>query len=222
MTKPELNKSAPRAPLSIGFRLARALEELWIFLFAWIPTPLGVLLRLWAWRFFFAKCGGSRFGVNLAISGMKNISFGRGNRIGRSCFLSAASGKLVLGDYVSVSPCSHLGADNGEIIIGDYVAIGPGCVLRAANHNFKRVDIPIMAQGHNFGQIIIEKDVWIGANCVITPNSHIGEGAVVGAGAVVTKNVEAWSIVGGVPARIIGWRKKPEKGERNGDKVSGV
>lgn len=187
------------------------LEELWIFLFAWIPTPLGVLARLAAWRFFFKKCQGARLGANLTISAMKNISLGKRCRIGKGCFLSAARGGLIIGDYSAVSPCSHLGADDGEIIIGDYVAIGPCCVLRAANHKFKDPGAPIMLQGHDFGRIIIGNDVWIGAGCVITPNVRVGDGAVIGAGAVVTKNVEPWSIVGGVPARVIGWRKA-EKG----------
>jgi len=58
-------------------------------------------------------------------------------------------------------------------------------VIRAANHRFADVSRPIMRQGHDYGEIVIEDDVWIGANCVITPNVRIGRGAVVGAGAVV-------------------------------------
>lgn len=195
-------------------RLSMALEEIWIFLFAWIPTPLGILLRLYAWRALFKKCGNARFGTDLTFSGMANMCLGKEVRIGKACFLSAQNGKLTLGDNTAISPCTHLGADHGEILIGAYVAIGPCCVLRAANHNFKKINVPIMLQGHDFGRIIIDDDVWIGANCVITPNVHIGHGAIVGAGAVVTRDVEAWSIVGGVPARPIGWRKKPDKGEK--------
>ncbi len=211
-----LHKNSANFSLTYGQRIRKILEELWIFIFGWIPTPLGILIRLYAWRFFFAKCGNIRLSTDLAISGMSNMSFGRETRIGKGCFLSATNGILVLGDYVSISPSTHLGADEGEIIIGDYVAIGPCCVLRAANHNFKRTDMPIMLQGHQHGKIIIGNDVWIGANCVITPNVQIGEGSVIGAGAVVTANVEPWAIMGGVPAHVIGWRKKPVKGENGG------
>ena len=205
--------SRPRVePPSLAKRLKRALEELWIFLFAWIPTPLGILLRLWAWRPFFKKCGSVRFGTALSVSGMGSLSLGAGVRVGRGCFLSAEDGRLELGEHVAISPCSHLGAEHGEIIIGSHVAIGPCTILRAANHNFKRTDCPIMLQGHEPGRIVIGDDVWIGAGCVITPSVSLGRGAVVGAGAVVTRDVEPWAIVGGVPARVIGWRKKPKGG----------
>ena len=85
-------------------------------------------------------------------------------------------------------------------------AIGTGTVLRAANHRIDRTDIPMMDQGHVPGEIHIEEDVWIGANCVITADVRIGRGAVVGAGAVVTHDVAPYAIVGGVPARVIGIR----------------
>ena len=205
MTRPH-----PLPPLpspSLITRLKQTFEEFWVFIFAWIPTPIGIVLRLWAWRLLFKKCGTARFSTGLTISGMTNISIGQGVRIGKSCFLNSENGLLELGNNVAISPCSHLGADYGEIHIADYVSIGPCTILRAANHNFKDTEQPIMLQGHVFGKIIIESDVWIGANCIITPNVCIGKGAIIGAGAVVTKDVEPWSIVGGVPAKLIGWRK---------------
>lgn len=187
-------------------RFAAALEELWISCFAWIPTPVGILLRLFAWRWFFATCGSARFGVSLSILGMKNISIGNGCRIGRGCFLTAGGGKLILSDNVAISPLVNIGADHGRIEIGRETAIGPGTVIRAANHRFARPDVPIISQGHTAGSVIIEEDVWIGANCVITPDVRIGRGAIVGAGAVVTRNVAPFTIVAGVPAREIGRR----------------
>lgn len=194
--------------LKILSRTINALLDLWIFLFAWIPTPLGIAARLLAWRWLFHSCGSVRFYENLTFSGLGNIRLGNNVRLGKGCFITATDGFLEIGDNCAISPCAHIGADNGRIIVGKFCAIGPGCVLRSANHCFNDPDTPISHQGHLPGTIIINDDVWLGANCVITPDVTIGAGAVVGAGSVVTHDVEPWSIVGGVPAKVIGWRKK--------------
>lgn len=196
---------ASTAP-SLWQRVCAALEEVWISLWGWIPTPLGICLRMLFWRPLFASCGCVRFGTALTLAACHNMRLGTGVRLGRGSFITANDGELVLAEHVAVSPCAHLGADGGRIEIGAYAAIGPGTVIRAANHRFCRQDMPIMRQGHQPGTIIIESDVWIGANCVITPDVRIGRGAVVGAGAVVTRNVAPFDIVGGVPARVIGRR----------------
>lgn len=193
-------------PPGVISRLAAACEELWIAVFAWIPTPVGIVLRLMAWRWFFKSCGSVRFSTGLSLAGCRNMQIGHGVRIGRGCFITATDGKLVLHESVALSPNVHVGADAGLVDIGAHTAVGPGTVIRAANHCIARQDVPIMHQGHVPGQIIIEEDVWIGANCVITPDVRIGRGSVVGAGAVVTRNVAPFSIVGGVPARLIGMR----------------
>ena len=154
----------------------------------------------------FQKLRLARFGTGLSLAGCRNMRIGNGVRMGRGCFVTASDGELVLHDCVALSPNVHVGADAGLIEIGAHTAVGPGTVIRAANHCIARQDVPIMHQGHVPGQIIIEEDVWIGANCVITPDVRIGRGAVVGAGAVVTRNVAPFSIVGGVPAKLIGMR----------------
>lgn len=198
--------------LSLQKRLAAILEELWLSLFAWIPTPLGMVLRLLTWRWLFAHCGTVRFATGLSLSGCRNMSFGSGVRLGRGCFVSAENGRLDLATQVAVSPCVHLGADGGSISIGAQTAIGPGSVIRAANHRFSSLKTSIMQQGHTPGTIVIEEDVWLGANCVVTPDVRIGKGAIVGAGAVVTHDVPPYAIVGGVPAKIIGMRSEKSEG----------
>ena len=115
---------------------------------------------------------------------------------------------LELGEDTALSPGVTVDASGGLIRLGKQVAVGPGTVLRASNHRFDSLDRPIMLQGHSYGEILIEDDVWIAANCTITPGTRIGRGAVIGAGAVVTRDVEPFAIVGGVPARVIGSRKK--------------
>lgn len=199
-------------------RLGAALEELWIALLGWIPTPVGLALRLAGWRWLFARCGSVRFGTGLSLAGCRGMRFGNNVRLGRGCFITATDGELVLHDSVALSPYVHVGADAGRIEIGAHTAVGPGTVIRAANHCIARQDVPMMHQGHVPGEIVIEEDVWIGANCVITPDVRIGRGAVVGAGAVVTRNVAPFSIVGGVPARVIGMRG--QNGRHMGGHVS--
>ena len=86
---------------------------------------------------------------------------------------------------------------NGGIMLEDGVMIGPEAALITANHDFN--DIRIL----QFKTITIKKNAWIGARAVILPGVTVGEGAVVASGAVVTKDVPARTIVGGVPAKVI-------------------
>ena len=79
--------------------------------------------------------------------------------------------------------------------------------LVALKINFSRTDIPMQYQGHHHEDVIIENDVWIGANAVIFKDVHIGRGAIIGAGAVVSKNVPSMAIATGVPARPLKQRQ---------------
>ena len=159
--------------MDLPSRLRAAWEELWIACFAWIPTPLGLALRWLAWRWLFAGCGSVRFGTGLSFVGCRHMRLGDAVRLGRGCIITAGDGELVLGDRVSISPYAHVAADGGRIVMGRHVAVGPGTVLRAANHCFSRHDVPILQQGHHPGEIVIGDDVWIGANCVITPDGGL-------------------------------------------------
>jgi acetyltransferase-like isoleucine patch superfamily enzyme len=91
--------------------------------------------------------------------------------------------------------------------IGDYVMIAPGVSILNSTHGFSRLDIPMVLQGRiEHLNPILEDDVWVGRNAIILPGVIIKKGSVVGAGAVVTKNIEEYSIVGGVPAKLIKMR----------------
>ena len=83
--------------------------------------------------------------------------------------------------------------------------LGQNVVIRSSNHGMQR-DARMRSQPHVYGEIIIEDDVWIGANSVITPNTTIAKGTIVAAGTVVTKSTEPYSIVAGTPATKIGER----------------
>lgn len=96
--------------------------------------------------------------------------------------------------------CTLLGF--GSIKIGDYVMLGEYCEILAGEHEYSGLQ-PMMLQETKSGSIIIEDDVWVGTHAVILPNVTIGRGSIIAAGAVVTKSVPPFTIVGGVPAKII-------------------
>jgi len=91
----------------------------------------------------------------------------------------------------------------GKVIIGSDVMMGPDCLIHTQNHAFGSLDLPMNQQGHQEEVVVIEDDVWIGSRVIILPGVNIGKGSIIGAGAVVTKNIEPYSIVGGNPAKLI-------------------
>jgi len=98
----------------------------------------------------------------------------------------------------------------GGVKIGDYVLIGPNVIIASSQHRYDIKGTPIMFQGHIKEEVVIGNDVWIGANAVILPGVTIGDGTIIGAGAVVTSDIDPYSIVGGVPARKNGERPPPD------------
>ena len=92
---------------------------------------------------------------------------------------------------------------SGSVKIGDRTLVGYRTIISSSNHVIPENNGRIFDSGHKPENVIIDKDVWIGANCVIVAGVTIGEGAVIAAGSVVTKNVEPFTIVGGTPAKLI-------------------
>lgn len=98
---------------------------------------------------------------------------------------------------------------NGPVTIGNDVMMGPEVVVYTRGHNYDRSDIPMMDQGMTEAEpVVIGNDVWIGRRAIIMPGVTIGDGSVIGAGAVVTKDVPPYAVVGGVPAKILKVRNK--------------
>lgn len=114
--------------------------------------------------------------------------------------INNAVGDVIIGDH------TRIGLHNtiiGPVTIGCHVNLAQGITVTALNHNFENSDKRIDEQGVSTTPVIIEDDIWIGANAVILPGVTIGNHSVVAAGAVVTKNVPPHSLVAGVPAKII-------------------
>lgn len=113
------------------------------------------------------------------------MTIGDGTWIGQQCFLHSAGG----------------------LTIGRHVGIGPGVRIVTSTHRLDQVDRPILRSDIEFGPVVIADDGDIGVSAVILPGVRIGRGAQVGAGAVVTADVEDYAIVAGVPARPVGRRR---------------
>lgn len=147
--------------------------------------------RALIWRIFLKKIG-----KNVVIFEGVMITSPQNVEIGRDVLIN--KGAILLGQY--------------GIKIGNDVCIGYNTILISLNHRFDNPRIPIRMQGFQGGHIDIEDDVWIGANVSVLPNVRIGSGAIVGANAVVTKNVTPNTIVGGVPAKFIKNRFRKSQG----------
>jgi acetyltransferase-like isoleucine patch superfamily enzyme len=117
------------------------------------------------------------------------------------------SGDIEMGAHCYINPTCVIYSGNG-IKMGEYVLLAAGVMLMPTNHEFSRRDIPIRHQGFapSRNGIQIEDDVWIGANSVILDGTHIGRGAIIGAGSVVRGIVPSYEIWAGTPARKIGVR----------------
>ncbi len=114
---------------------------------------------------------------------------------------AAFSPKVTLGDYSGIGINAKI---YGTCHIGRYVMMGTDVTIITRNHRFDRTDIPMMEQGFEEERpVYIGNDVWIGDRALILPGVHIGDGSIIAAGAVVTKDVPPYSIVAGVPARKI-------------------
>lgn len=131
-----------------------------------------------------------------------NISIGEHVIINRNVNLWIRS--LSLGNNIQINPNTCI---YGDVIIGNNVMIAPNCMIASGNHGIKDNNEPMLVQKcTSKGAIIIEDDVWIGANSVILDGVKIGKGAIVGAGSIVTKNVPSMAIVVGNPAKVIRYR----------------
>jgi acetyltransferase-like isoleucine patch superfamily enzyme len=111
-------------------------------------------------------------------------------------------GKVTLGDRVFFQHHCSVSVHE-ELTIGDYTLFGEGVSIHDENHIFTAGSDPIADRGFVVKPISIGRNVWVGAKATILPGVHIGDNAVIGANAVVTHDVPAYTVVGGVPARVI-------------------
>lgn len=139
-------------------------------------------IRYWLGSRFVESCG-------------KYVNFERGARF---------NPELSIGDYSGIGVNCLV---SGRTYIGSHVMMGPDCIMYSYSHAHDCLDIPMDQQGfEDPTPIHIGDDVWIGARVIILPGVKIGSHCIIGAGAVVTKDVPDYAVVGGVPAKVIRYR----------------
>lgn len=117
---------------------------------------------------------------------------------------------LVLGDDVDLARGVLITTDGG-VMIGDRTLVGYGSMILSSNHRIPAGRGQIFSSGHKPAMVCIGADVWIGSGVIILPGVIIGEGCVVAAGSIVTKNVPPYSIIAGVPAKLVKQRQLLEE-----------
>lgn len=172
-----------------------------------MPGRVGGLVRRTWFKRRFKHSDFLHIGTGCQFVAPGSMSFSGRTLINDGCYFNAEGGSITIGDWTAFNIGAHINAScGGRIIIGAHCPIGPGVVMRTANHRFSRTDINIQDQGHDAADIVIDDDCWIGANAVILGGVHIGRGAIIGAGAVVTKDVPSMAIAVGIPAKVIKYR----------------
>ena len=132
-----------------------------------------------------------------------DIEIDKSVRFGRWCFFTSKGGEIIIGENTFLNTQVILNADiGGKIHISNDCMIGPRTIFRTANHKIKDINSVKREQGHDFADIFVERNVWIGANVTVLPGVTIGENSVIAAGAVVTKDIPKNCLAAGVPAIV--------------------
>jgi acetyltransferase-like isoleucine patch superfamily enzyme len=151
----------------------------------------------------------------------RGILFGDKVSIQENTLVSANRGHIVIRDNSWLGPNSVI-YGNGGVDIGEHVLIASHCVINTVSHNFGKTDIPMNCQGTNSEPVNIEDDVWIGTGAVVLQGVRIGQGSIIGAGAVVTRSIPPFSIALGVPARVTASRLETSRDENPAHEFSNV
>ena len=183
-------------PIVLLFKLAGPLHRIWrrIYLTARLAADVSDMD-------FSVQCDG-----RVHVSGTANIKLGKRCRLGMDVELrTVEAGQIQIGEDTRLNRGCTL-TSYAQIRIDDFTIIGEFVSIRDANHGLKRGE-PMRYQPHTCEPILIGRDVWIGRGSCILPGVTIGEGAVIGANSVVTRDVPDFAIAAGVPAKVIKMRQ---------------
>lgn len=150
---------------------------------------------------------GVSFGHNVQLVGMKSIVIGEGTTVADDSWLNVCirdkKVRMIVGRNCYIGRRAVFNTA-GRLELGDYCLLAPGVYIADADHMYTDITRPYVEQGVSTGRTVtVEENCWLGIGAVITGNLTVGRGAIVAAGAVVLADVSPFSLVGGVPARIL-------------------
>ena len=206
--------------------------ELILLVSSWVPGALGLFLRSKLYPLLLGKCGRNvTFGQNVVLRHPHKIRIGSNVIVDDNCCLDAKGSDndgIDLDDGVFLGRNTILSCKNGNIHLEERANLGFNCeifsggdvrvgkdVLFAAyvylvggDHIYDRTDVPVSQQGRTSQGIVVGDGCWLGAHVVVADGIQIGQDAIVGAGAVVLKNIPDFYVAAGVPARPIKDRRE--------------
>ncbi|WP_260926815.1 acyltransferase [Novosphingobium sp. 9] len=141
------------------------------------------------------------------VQPLRSVRRGEGCAISPDAVFSHAE-RVVLGERVAIGSRCHIWAGNtrARILLGDDVLLGPEVMITASSYRFHDGS-PVSRQAMDEADIIIGRDVWLGTRAIVLPGVTIGDGAVIGAGTLVNRDIPPMAIAVGTPARIVGERR---------------
>lgn len=201
-------------------------------LFTFFPGAVGMVLRKLFWPKMFGRCGkGTVFGYGIVVRQPKKIVLGKSVVVSEYCILDGRQGSegqsISVGDEVILSNNVMLSCKDGSIVIGNNVGINSQSIIQSTNGN--RVSIMddcvigqrcLLIGGGNYdisskaslirtspisndGGVTLDKNVWLGAHVSVLGGVTMGEGSVAGAGSVVSRSIEKYSVCMGIPAKVV-------------------
>jgi acetyltransferase-like isoleucine patch superfamily enzyme len=186
--------------------------------FAHGDGELDSLMRRVIWRAVARKFGnGVRIGSGVGFKHLETFEIGDGVFIGAQVYIQGRfDGTTRIGNHVWIGPQAYFDARN--LILEDYVGWGPGAKVLGSSHTGLPIDRPIIQTDLDIKPVRVEAWADVGTNATVLPGVTIGKGSIVGAGAVVTRDVPPFAIVAGVPAHFLRWRDGYEPKQQKGKK----
>jgi acetyltransferase-like isoleucine patch superfamily enzyme len=172
---------------SIWWRLRKEAKSLALVLLGAVPGGAGAWLRARCMPLFLRRLGhATTLQAGLRVTNPEKVSIGAHCNFGQDVFITGGGG----------------------VTIGDWVGFGPDVKIWSVTHRYSDPNRPWLLQGWDMSPVVIEDDVWLGANVFVMPGVTIGKGAIVSACSLVNKSIPPYAVVVGNPARVVSWRKR--------------